>query len=106
MKEKLLQIGKVILNEWRSLSLILISLFFLSPFGVVGAITFPIGVVALALGVTQIARKILLPYVDIKSLLKGVKDHNIASAIVVFGVLIYFSVLFSGIITLLSPLSK
>lgn len=78
----------------RTLLLVLIMVLFTTIFNLWAVVGISAIIPVFAAVVSHIIRKLLFPYIDLRVLIKEVKEENsIASAIIVFGVLMFMTVM-------------
>ena len=97
MKEKFLKEFK------RAWPFLLLACLMLAPDpGAVSVVGYAVGIVAVAVILSHLSRKILFPYLDLKDLIKEIgTENNVAAAIVLASMVVLMGIVLNGIITLL-----
>ena len=87
----------------RSLPFLLLAGLLLAPDpGALSVIGYAVGIVAVAIILSHLARKILFPYLDLKELIEEIgAENNIAASIVVASMVVLMGIILNGIVTLL-----
>lgn len=97
MKEKFLKEFK------RAWPFLLLAGLMLAPDpGALSVVGYAIGIVAVAVILSHLARKVLFPYLDLAALIKEIgSENNVAAAIVVASMVVLMGIMLNGIIMLL-----
>lgn len=70
--------------------------------GALSVVGYAVGIVALAVVLSHLVRKVLFPYLDIETLIKEIDtENNVAAAIVVASMVVLMGIVLNGIIALL-----
>lgn len=70
--------------------------------GALSVIGYAVGIVAVAVILSHLARKVLFPYLDLETLIREIDtENNVAAAIVVASMVVLMGIVLNGIITLL-----
>lgn len=81
---------------------LLFGLFLAPDSGALSVVGYAVGIVAVAIMCSHLARKVLFPYLDLKLLIKEIcTENNVAAAIVLASMVALMGIVLNGIITLL-----
>lgn len=97
-------LGSMVIKELKRgwLFLLLAGLLLVPDPGALSVVGYAIGIVAVAIIVSHLSRKVLFPYLDMEILIKEIStENNVAAAIVVASMVILMGIILTGIITLL-----
>jgi hypothetical protein len=64
-------------------------------------VLFGVGIIALAVILAHVIRKLLFPYIDMRKLIDGIEDDTKASAIVLVGLIYLLSTIIQSLVALL-----
>lgn len=97
MKEKFL---KELKRAWPFL--LLAGLMLAPDPGALSVVGYAVGIVAVAVILSHLSRKLLFPYLDIETLIREIgTENNVAASIVVASTVVLMGIVLNGIITLL-----
>jgi len=70
--------------------------------GALSVVGYAVGIVAVAVVLSHIVRKVLFPYLDLATLIREIgTENNVAAAIVVASMVVLMGIVLNGIISLL-----
>lgn len=70
--------------------------------GALSVVGYAVGIVAVAVIMAHLSRKILFPYLDMETLIREIgTENNVAAAIVVASMVVLMGIVLNGIVTLL-----
>lgn len=100
------RIMKIMKHRWsietmRVMPLIVLAGVIIWPDDSKKVIAFGVGIIALAVLLAHVIRKLLFPYIDMKKLIDGIEDDTMASAVVLVGLIYLLTTIIQSLVALL-----